>query len=224
MINFVQHKDLIESLVAKKNTGDKIREWIIESIEPNSVKIDLHNLFVPGLTTCFFIKTNTSDYFGDIVSWCGSDGEVINFVNIGGKVGNAAGNIKEAFAIALNGISENAISCCITKSQLNDFEDFLCDRNDEIDNAAYNLCAVLLGKDAKQLESEFPWQMDIVGNITEDVVSILEDHGYPVCWPYYEDTESGQTPCCATDTCTVPKSECKFLLQYMMNKGEKTDG
>lgn len=78
------------------------------------------------------------------------------------------------------------------------FEDFLVERNDELDNAAHELALLMLSANSTPLEgSEFPWNMEIIGAILESIKSILEERGYLTCWPYHEN----ETPCMDTDSC-----------------------
>lgn len=78
------------------------------------------------------------------------------------------------------------------------FADFLIRRNDELDNAAHELAMLMLSANGTPLEDDqFPWNMEIIGAILESAKSILEEHGYPTCWPYHEN----ETPCKDTDGC-----------------------
>ncbi len=84
-----------------------------------------------------------------------------------------------------------------------DFDDFLIERNDTLDNAAYDLALEMLHlKEQPASESKFPWNMEIIGGILESVQEILQSHRYAVCWPYRED----DVPCCQTTACT--KTDC----------------
>lgn len=85
----------------------------------------------------------------------------------------------------------------------NRFNDFLTERNDGLDNAAYGLALKMLSLD-NQADSAtaFPWNMEIIGSILESTEKILEAHGFAVCWPYHED----DVPCYQTSACN--KKDC----------------
>lgn len=88
------------------------------------------------------------------------------------------------------------------------FDDFLTERNDELDNAAYGLALKMLGLDSQpDSETAFPWDMEIIGAILESAQDILEEHGYAVCWPYHED----DVPCHQTATCK--KADCLLKVR-----------
>lgn len=75
------------------------------------------------------------------------------------------------------------------------FDDFLAERNDALDNAAYGLALKMLGLgNCPDSETAFPWNMEIIGAILESSEKILKTHGFVVCWPYYE----GGKPCYQT--------------------------
>ncbi len=83
------------------------------------------------------------------------------------------------------------------------FDDFLIERNDTLDNAAYGLALEMLQlKEQPAGESKFPWNMEIIGAILESTQRILQSHGYAVCWPYREE----DAPCCQTASCM--KTDC----------------
>lgn len=83
-------------------------------------------------------------------------------------------------------------------ARFRNFDDYLLQRNDELDNAAYGLALKMLGLDnQKDSESAFPWDMEIIGAILESVQKILADYGYDVCWPYHEN----DVPCYQTVNC-----------------------
>lgn len=86
------------------------------------------------------------------------------------------------------------------------FENFLTERNDELDNAAHALAVLMLSaKDTPPTENEFPWNMEIIGDILESTVDILAEHGHHACWPYHGDDD---TPCYALDDCK--HNHCPF--------------
>lgn len=86
-----------------------------------------------------------------------------------------------------------------------DFEDFLIERNDELDNAAYELTLNMLCLDSRHdNERKFPWNMEIIGSILEHTQQLLEAHGYPACWPYHEnDMPCYQTASCKKEGCLM---------------------
>lgn len=90
------------------------------------------------------------------------------------------------------------------------FEHFLMERNDELDNAAYDLALKMLDLDNQpDREKAFPWDMEIIGAMLESSQEILEEHGYAVCWPYHED----DVPCHQTATCKKAVCSLKERLQ-----------
>ena len=90
------------------------------------------------------------------------------------------------------------------------FDDFLVERNDELDNAAYDLALKMLDLDNQpDHETAFPWNMEIIGAMLESAQEILEEHGFAVCWPYHED----DVPCCQSATCKKTICSLKGRLQ-----------
>ena len=78
------------------------------------------------------------------------------------------------------------------------FEEFLKERMDELDNSVYALLRCFLMLDGKEEDDAFPWNMEIIGNISEAIEYELISHGYRPCRPYYEGDE--RTPCfCGKD-------------------------
>ena len=79
------------------------------------------------------------------------------------------------------------------------FENFLAERNDELDNAAHGLALTMLSANGTPPdESVFPWNMEIIGAILESTDAILKEHGYHICWPYHGDDE---IPCTSMNDC-----------------------
>lgn len=90
--------------------------------------------------------------------------------------------------------------------QKQDFDDFLCERNDVVDNAAHDLALAMLSANGTAPdEAAFPWSMEIIGAILESTMSILDEHGYHACWPYHENDE---IPCHSLDKCK--NKDCPF--------------
>lgn len=97
------------------------------------------------------------------------------------------------------------------------FDDFLVERNDELDNAAYELALKMLGlENLSDNETKFPWNMEIICAMLERTQSILEEHGYAVCWPYHEE----DVPCYQTATCK--KAGC-LLKGCPQKEGESNE-
>ena len=97
------------------------------------------------------------------------------------------------------------------------FEHFLVERNDELDNAAYDLALkMLMINNQPDCEPVFPWNMEIIGAMLESTLEILEEHGYAVCWPYHED----DVPCYQTATCK--KAACS-LKERLQKEGESNE-
>jgi len=59
----------------------------------------------------------------------------------------------------------------LTKEQLS--------RNDDIDNTVYQMLLTLLEKS----EEEFPWNMGVIGDVTDAIEDVLEKKGYHVRHP-----------------------------------------
>lgn len=79
------------------------------------------------------------------------------------------------------------------------FEDFLAERNDELDNAAYGLAQQMLSANGVlPSEDEFPWNMEIIGAILDAAEDVLNEKGYHPCWPYHENED---TPCYVLEDC-----------------------
>lgn len=88
------------------------------------------------------------------------------------------------------------------------FDNFLTDRNDIIDNAVYQLILTLTDK----TEDELEWDMSIIGDVTLAIESVLARHDITICHPYHEEDEnddnSERIPCIDTDTCE--HSDCPY--------------
>lgn len=80
------------------------------------------------------------------------------------------------------------------------FENFLKERNDEIDHLSYQLAVTLLKQNPSDDDDVvLPWNMEIIGAINEAVLAILKERNKHGCWPYYEN----EIPCYMTNTCEV---------------------
>lgn len=91
---------------------------------------------------------------------------------------------------------------------MRNFEEYLCKRNDTIDNAAYQMIGVLTAEDPDGSLEDDPatpdWDMEIIGEVVDAVEGILmEKVGY-TCHPFYSD----EVPCYLTDGCN--NKHCAF--------------
>lgn len=83
-----------------------------------------------------------------------------------------------------------------------DFESYLVNRNDEIDNSAFDLINAFVRMDR---DTDIEWNMEIISKIEEAVEDILASHCFGVCHPFYCGDE---TPCYQSDDCG--NAECPF--------------
>lgn len=87
-----------------------------------------------------------------------------------------------------------------------DFEDFLMERGDKIDNAAFDLLFMLSGK-------TLDWDISIIRELVEYAEQILKEKDIPFCDPYYETPSEQQTSTdgepCTTNGCENCK-DCMF--------------
>lgn len=85
---------------------------------------------------------------------------------------------------------------------MKNFEDVLIEKNDEIDNAAYNLAVALVrANNPDEAEKVLPWDMFTIGEIVHAVEVILNQIGHKTCLPYYV---GGDIPCSESGTCSNP--------------------
>jgi len=85
------------------------------------------------------------------------------------------------------------------------FENFLIEKGDAIDSAAYQLAiALLMTRHQDNPEEILPWNMEILGEIIAYMESVLKKRGYIPCYPYHED----DIMCPETDSCSKP--DCPF--------------
>lgn len=79
------------------------------------------------------------------------------------------------------------------------FEDFLTERNDEIDRTAFALlCALSVSKLA--------WDMEKIGTLVDSAEALLAERGVDTCRPFYEGDE--EVPCISGTDCKNPS--CAF--------------
>lgn len=99
---------------------------------------------------------------------------------------------------------------------MQNFEDYLCERNDLIDNAAYMLIGVLTAENPDgplEFDPAAPeWDMAIIGEVVDAVKEIIvEKVGY-TCHPFYCD----DVPCYLTDECD--NKHCTMRRHDVENK------
>lgn len=87
----------------------------------------------------------------------------------------------------------------------NGFDDFLCERADEIDSAALRLLSTLA-------DTELTWNAYFASMPLDAAESILRESGIEVCWPYYCD--ENRVPCYRSGTCK--NKVCKFTGMKMI--------
>lgn len=87
---------------------------------------------------------------------------------------------------------------CVRRDN-NRFDDFSIEKNDDIDNAAYELLQSLA-------VNEIDWDMEMIGDVVEFVKEYLEEKHIPVCHPYYDVTTDKDIPCYRSGDCHV--EEC----------------
>ena len=64
-------------------------------------------------------------------------------------------------------------------------DDFLCERNDEIDNATFEAIRALA-----QPYAELDWSMNLIGAVNDFIESLLLEHNLPVCHPWHDEDET----------------------------------
>lgn len=67
------------------------------------------------------------------------------------------------------------------------FTDKQLERLDEIDNTVYEALLVLLEKN----EDELPWDMELIGNVTDAIAETCESLGHHVRYPSIVTNEDG---------------------------------
>lgn len=85
---------------------------------------------------------------------------------------------------------------------MKDFESYLVNKNDDIDNLSYELIKAFVRKD---FDKEIDWDMEIIGEIEEAVEDILKSRCFGVCHPFYCDDN---IPCYQSDDCG--NEDCPF--------------
>ena len=93
-------------------------------------------------------------------------------------------------------------------SKTREFEDFLVNKNDRIDNAAFELINALVDPtEYDEEETAFDWNMEHIGEVVDMVSTYLEEVGFKVCRPYYEGDD--RTPCFKCESCTNEACEMR---------------
>lgn len=90
----------------------------------------------------------------------------------------------------------------------NQFEDFLVSRNDELDNAVYQLLRLMLALPEEEADDDdpFPWDMQYIGEAEDCIEEMLKGFGHFVCHPYHEGED--ETPCYRGSDCQ--RKTCPF--------------
>lgn len=88
-----------------------------------------------------------------------------------------------------------------------DFESYLCDRNDELDNCAYELAKAL----ARENDPE--WDQSYIGEMLDASDSILNELGIYTCHPWFTSVDGidGEIPCYLCDECKNPRCPMKRM-------------
>lgn len=81
-----------------------------------------------------------------------------------------------------------------------EFEDFLTERMDELDNAVYALLRTFqtLPEPSGGGDDPFPWDMEVIGTVSECIEEILSERGFSFCRPY---SDGNEEPCFLGDEC-----------------------
>jgi len=86
------------------------------------------------------------------------------------------------------------------------FDEYLNERNETIDNAAYNLICALTEMPNGE---ETPWSKKKISTVTFAVEQALEQMGMHICNPfYYSEDGTDENPCPIEGACNTPN--CPF--------------
>lgn len=86
------------------------------------------------------------------------------------------------------------------------FDDFLCQKNDLIDNAAFQLLNALMARDASCSDEAIEWDMRHIAPVIELVKKYAEENlQHEVCHPWFGDDEKS---CFESGECSNPR--CPF--------------
>ena len=84
------------------------------------------------------------------------------------------------------------------------FEDFLCERNDQLSNAAHDLLRLLASPNG---DAELEWNMELIGELLDDAEAIINTRlGVSACYPFHEGFD--ETPCWRGSDCR--RTDCPF--------------
>lgn len=89
------------------------------------------------------------------------------------------------------------------------FESYLVNKNDEIDNAAFELINAFVHKGTA---TDIEWDMEIISEIEGAVENILTSRCFGVCHPFYCDDD---IPCYRSEDCG--NAECPFRNEVSRN-------
>lgn len=81
------------------------------------------------------------------------------------------------------------------------FESYLVNKNDEIDNAAFELINAFVHKGT---DTDIEWNMEIIGEVEEAVEDVLTSRCFGICHPFYCD----EVPCYKSEDCG--NTNCPF--------------
>lgn len=85
----------------------------------------------------------------------------------------------------------------------------MTERADWIDTQTYWYLMQLLELDVDEAEKKFPWNIEILREVFEDIVAVLNKHGYSVCDPYISTPESGRQYRCTLSECGCESCNCQ---------------
>ena len=87
------------------------------------------------------------------------------------------------------------------------FEEFLLQRNEKIDNLAYELLCELAGK---RLE----WNMYQIAEVWQAAEAVLKEASIPYCHPYWLSNDvTDEIPCTVDPSCNNPDCIGKKLIE-----------
>ena len=87
------------------------------------------------------------------------------------------------------------------EDEYSEFEDFLCKRNEKIDNLAYELLCELAGK-------KLEWNMQQIAEVWQAAEVVLKEASIPYCHPYWLSNDAtDEVPCTIDPSCNNP--DCK---------------
>ena len=88
------------------------------------------------------------------------------------------------------------------------FDNFIDNKNDNIDCAAFDLLGLLAssGPDIPEYDPPVEWDMEIIGNLVDYAEHLLAEKGIAVCHPFFEGDD--ETPCYLGKDCK--RTNCLF--------------